>query len=528
MYPPGHLELEDGTLIDYSDAQKRDDDIITKLGFAERRKELYKNLDGQEDTIRSLVRHHLHLGDEVECAVLPQKYWIRGSFNVCIPIRTVSGTIHRNLMLRCCLPYKLAEAQYPGTIDEKLRCEVGTYAWMQQHCPDIRIPYLYGFGLADRRHYSHESYHPWYIRLFRKFQRRLNDLLHLDMPSCYILHPSRHHLPTAYMLLEHIGPDVGQMLSNTLPHHFKDLERRERLFRGIARAMLSLARVPQPRIGSFQFHDDCHVRLTNRPLICSMMMFENDGTRRAIERTETYSCTESFASDMISYHDNHFIGQRNAGDEVDCREDMAMRTLLRGLSCKYLKKEFRNGPFVLQFTDLHASNIFIDDDWNVTCLLDLEWISALPVEMLAVPYWVTNRKIDEIAHKKDEDKEGDEDHFEEFNEARQQFMRVFGEEEAKAGSDTPFSRVMQDTWNSKAFWFWHCLTSVDAMRWLIWDQICPQFGAHLGSDLSRMLSKFWCQDSQEMVNKKMNEVGVYEKELCDVFKLDLEIQKSEL
>ncbi|SPJ78505.1 uncharacterized protein FTOL_06894 [Fusarium torulosum] len=509
MNPPRGLELEDGRLITYSDAQNLGEDIVTKLGYAEHRKKLYDNLDRQKDTIRSLVRHHLHLGNDAECTVLPQEQWIKGSFNVCIPIRTVSGTIHRNLMLRCCLPYKLAEAQYPGTIDEKLRCEVGTYAWMQQYCTDIRIPYLYGFGFTDRRYYSHESYRPWYLRLFRKVQRHLNDLLHRDIPSCYTLHPSRHHLPTAYMLLEHIGPNVGQMLSNTWPRQLNDLDRRERLFRGISRAMLSLARVPQPRIGSFQFHDDCYIRLTNRPLTCSMMIFENDGTRRAIERTETYSCTESFASGMISYHDNHFISQRNVGDEEECREGMAMRTLLRGLSCKYIKREFRNGPFALQFTDLHASNIFVDEDWNVTCLLDLEWISALPVEMLAVPYWVTNRKIDEVAAG---------EHFEEFNRVRQQFMHMFEEEEAKADSDTPLSRVMQDTWDSKAFWFWHCLVSVDAMSWLIWDQICPQFDTSWGPSMSKMLSKFWCQDSQEMVDKKMNELQVYEKELRDAFK----------
>ncbi|KAM0363078.1 hypothetical protein ACHAPK_011216 [Fusarium culmorum] len=372
MNPTRGLELEDGSYITYSGAKDSYEDIVTKLGYAEHRKQLYDNLDRQKDTIRSLVRHHLHLGNDAECTVLPQEQWIKGSFNVCIPIRIAS----------------------------------------------------------------------------------------------------------------------------------------ERLFRGVARAMLSLARVPQPRIGSFQFHDDCYIRLTNRPLTCSMMIFENNGTRRAIERTETYSCTESFASDMISYHDNHFISQRNVGDEEECREGMAMKTLLRGLSCKYIKKESRNGPFALQFTDLHASNIFVDEDWNVTCLLDLEWISALPVEMLAVPYWVTNRKIDEVAG----------EHFEEFNQVRQQFMRIFEEEEAKADSDTPLSRVMQDTWNSKAFWFWHCLESVDAMSWLIWDQICPQFGTSWAPSMSTMLSKFWCQDSQEVVDKKMNELQVYEEELRDAFK----------
>lgn len=50
------------------------------------------------------------------------------------------------------MPHKLAENIYPGTIDEKLSCEVGAYCWMQEKCPDIRIPHLYGFGFSNNRH----------------------------------------------------------------------------------------------------------------------------------------------------------------------------------------------------------------------------------------------------------------------------------------------------------------------------------------------------------------------------------------
>jgi hypothetical protein len=114
---------------------------------------------------------------------------------------------------------------------------------------------------------------------------------------------------------------------------------------------------------------------------------------------------------------------------------MAIKTLLQGLSSQYLKKEFRNRPFALQFTDLYISNIFVDKDWNITCLLDLEWVLALPIDILAVPYWVINRKIDEVAAG---------EHFEEFNQVQQQFMHMFKEEEVKADFHTPLSRVIQD------------------------------------------------------------------------------------
>lgn len=59
---------------------------------------------------------------------------------------------------------------------------------------------------------------------------------------------------------------------------------------------------------------------------------------------------------------------------------MAVKSLLRVLSHKYIKRDLRDGPFPLQLTDLHVSNILVDEQWNVTGLIGLEWICALPSE----------------------------------------------------------------------------------------------------------------------------------------------------
>jgi hypothetical protein len=50
------------------------------------------------------------------------------------------------------MPHKLAEDQYPGTVDEKVRCEAASYVWMQEPCSDVRMPHLYAFGLTDGSH----------------------------------------------------------------------------------------------------------------------------------------------------------------------------------------------------------------------------------------------------------------------------------------------------------------------------------------------------------------------------------------
>jgi hypothetical protein len=43
---------------------------------------------------------------------------------------------------------------------------------------------------------------------------------------------------------------------------YGDLVQRENLFRGLARIILSMARLPLPQVGSFRFHDDGTLTLT--------------------------------------------------------------------------------------------------------------------------------------------------------------------------------------------------------------------------------------------------------------------------
>jgi hypothetical protein len=62
-------------------------------------------------------------------------------------------------------------------------------------------------------------------------------------------------------------------------------------------------------------------------------------------------------------------------------------------SC-FFRREFLRGPFFLNLTDLNQSNIFVDDNWNISCLIDLEWACSHPVEMIHPPHWLTSQAID--------------------------------------------------------------------------------------------------------------------------------------
>lgn len=350
---------------------------------------------------------------------------------------------------------------------------------------------------------------PFYSRIVHLFWRSIYKFLRLPLLSHYVWNPpASHQVRTAYMVLEYLGPETGQMLSDSFDAHRDDESRRRRLFRGMSRILLSLARVPQAQIGSFQFHNDGTVTLTNRPLSCSMMILENDGAAQTIQRGTTFSCTDAFVSDMLTFHDHRFLSQPNAVySEGDCRGQMAVKTLLRVLSHVYIKQELRNGPFLLQLTDFHASNVLVDKHWNITGLIDLEWICALPSEILEVPYWLTGCAIDLIKGEK----------LDRFNQVRQEFMCVFKEEEQaiKAKHNISLSKVMQDTWESKGVWFWHCLSSVNAMYYLLETHLYPP--KSLSTETEKCLSRFWCRDSEDVVQKKMADKQAYDDQVRKMF-----------
>jgi len=161
---------------------------------------------------------------------------------------------------------------------------------------------------------------------------------------------------------------------------------------------------------------------------------------------------------------------------------MASKTILRAISHHYVQRGTRNGPYRLQFTDFHASNIFVDKDWNIKCLIDLEWVCALPVEMLSVPYWLTGCAIDEIT----------DENLSEFEQVHREFMDIFEEEEVKMTPNTPpaLTSIILGGWKSGAVWFWHCITSVNAMFFLVDDHISPRFSP-LSIEAEGILSQYW-------------------------------------
>jgi len=305
------------------------------------------------------------------------------------------------------------------------------------------------------------------------------------------------------------------MLSETL-REFRDTDpnRVANLSRGISRIMLSLAKKEQSRIGSLRFNDDTSVTLTTRPLLCTNSILESEGAPKILDKT--YRTCGHFIDDMLKFREEAFSAQPNAvNDEEDRHLQMLHMTMLRLLKSQFVDCH-SEGPFVFQLTDLHSSNIFVDDDWNIVAIIDLEFLCALPPSMINVPYWLTVDNIDDIAENMDA-----------YNVMHEKFLDVLRREEQIANSErnAQLSTSIQESWTSYSSWFYRSLTSVNGMAYCLEDHLYEKFNFSVSRDEEnqwmRLMSSFWPSDSKLFVERKLREKADYNEAVARHFEARL-------
>lgn len=532
----------------YSDAKEREVNVLHQLGYYEQQRNFFAHLNGKRRWIKAVVAHHLGLKSPDACHVAEMKDWFHGSFNVCIPV-TIDNWIGRQqpgkrVLLRFPLPYRVGEAFRPGNGDEKIRCEVGTYAWLQENCPDVPIPQLYGFAMSTgetvwdqvlpiaRARISTNGFVqftrldnlPLISRCFQLVRRILLSWLGRPVPSRYVRHQGGSQIlhdsvaSAGYLLIECIEQTQGTMLSNTWSDKRHDIKLRTNLFRDLSRIMLSISRIPLPRIGSFVIDNDGFLRLTNRPLSIEIQALENE--RIPTDILHTYSTVESYVVDMLALHDSRFRNQPNAVNNLgDCVYQLSALTAMRAVFPCFFQRNFRRGPFVFILTDLHQSNIFVDDDWHITCLVDLEWACSRPIEMVRTPYWFTDKGVDEIIE-------------EEYNAVRTEFMDILASEERKGSScccatskgDSDgaavmpkLSDVMKQTWETGTFWYTLALSTPTGLFRLFYEHIQPLFSKDYPEEFSVVMPFYWEKKVGIITGRKLQDKERYDIQLRQAF-----------
>ncbi|KAM3528087.1 hypothetical protein MY4038_006045 [Beauveria bassiana] len=238
----------------------------------------------------------------------------------------------KNVYLRLPFGHRIGEGPFPGNADEKIRTKTATYMWLQEHCPD----------------YTRPQNTSWWRR---ELNRLLSHLVGRAAPVPYARHSIRHTLPSGFLL---ISEAQGKRLDRSWHKHHDDENRRKTLFRGLSRITVSTNAIPQPRIGALRLQDDDTIALNNRPLNLYMHMLENEGVSSGIPRGRMYA-----ESNVIF-------------DVEDGQRQLAACAGMRAVMRHFVDPGTRDGPLYLTLNDLIQSNIFVDEQWNVTSIIDLK------------------------------------------------------------------------------------------------------------------------------------------------------------
>lgn len=342
------------------------------------------------------------------------------------------------------------------------------------------------------------------------------------LPSNYIRHQSAQHalsngIGTGYLLIEFIEADRGSMLSNSWEKGRHNSNLRSNLFSGLARIFLDLSQFPLPMIGSLQVNNYGLLSLCNRPLSMEIQQLENEGIPTDMPRDFTYSTVDSYIIDILGLHDNRFRYQPNAVNDVgDCAYQLSVLTAMRTIFQSIFSRTFRRGPYFLTFTDLHQSNIFVDPQWHITCILDLEWMCALPMEMCGIPSWLTNKGVDQLDPT-------------EYSAIREEFMQSLSNQEKgrpalpqignEGAPPLRLSDVMNKSWESGAFWYALALSSPSGIFSIFSKHLRPLFCNAYEEEFETVMPFFFEKKVGCIAGRKLADKEEYDNNLRRAFEL---------
>jgi len=499
------LPLLKGT-ITLDEALDEDDNVLVQIEYPRQKYEFYSYLSAHKAEIETIVSFQLGVN---KCLVGEAKTWMSGSYNVCIPVY-INPPSDVRVLFRIPLPYKVGEANSPGNVDEKLRCEAASYIWIQETCPNIPIPFLHGFGFPDGQTFTAPENVSFLTRLQWYTRRTFLSWLRIPAPCRYICRKYPDTLRTGYIIISYVTN--GSMLSNSWKTLRHDKNRRSNLFRGLARIILSLNKSPLPRIGSLTLDYRGVITLTNRPLTLQLQSLENEGIPSSISRDSTYSAVDSYLLDLLMCHDNRIHYQPNSiHDQDDGHQQLAALTMMRAILPHFTRRDYRHGPFVFTLTDLHQSNIFVDDRWNITGLIDLEWACSLPIELQSPPYWLSGRPVDDIEHGEP---------LETFGQIVTEFLETFEQEEREMVGEALYQApIMKECWNTGSFWYFEALHSPKGLYRIFNEHIQRLFcldHCHMRM-FDQIVALYWAIGTAKVVEKKIEEEESYKNQLREAF-----------
>lgn len=196
---------------------------------------------------------------------------------------------------------------------------------------------------------------------------------------------------------------------------------------------------------------------------------------------------------------------------------MATVVVLKAIRSQFVDRNLQQGPFILQLTDLHASNLFVDDHLNITAIVDLEWTCSLPIEMQQLPFWFSGHEGDDFL--------GDEaaENEQAYVSACKEFLDVFGYEQSRrclTRLPVDARSIISTALDKKSHWYFAALCWPRTAYSFLIDHLQPMFApSHADLEVAKfqdVFTPYYATNASKFIEQKLKDKAEYDRTLREL------------
>jgi hypothetical protein len=166
------------------------------------------------------------------------------------------------------------------------------------------------------------------------------------------------------------------------------------------------------------------------------------------------------------------------------------------------QRELNYGSFILCWTDENLGNFTVDDEFNITSILDLEWCCCRPIETEYPPLWLSGRALHSLPRANEAD----------FTVQCEDFLRVFEQVDSGESVLGPgfFTKVMRDALSKKTYWLMTSLNEPRATYNLFLEPLQVQFAPkhseiEAAIQFQEIVAPYWTVNATAFIAHKLHQ-----------------------
>jgi len=204
--------------------------------------------------------------------------------------------------------------------------------------------------------------------------------------------------------------------------------------------------------------------------------------------------------------DNHiwrrYTEQRNSVyHEEDAKEQYVRLQLFKGLLPTFNTPQFNKGPFTLMHSDLHQSNILVNENLGITAILDWEWACILPIQVSCLPpICLSLKQLAEV----------EPDGYSEWLRSVRSWVGIYERKESRLVRKHPVAGLMKESLPNQKFWFAQAIMDPYWFEYVFDDHIYSYaFYLDFGSMCSEILNKRVHRSARQLIAQKLCDLENY-------------------